>query len=78
MENQCDCFTLRYTRSRNPSSGIQWQPGTTVPPDNPIVRKEEITINLPDSRPIPITLVRRDYTTDIAVFKVQAVTLLVR
>lgn len=54
---------------RMSSSGIHWQPGIIVTADETLKRTEDITVTLPDNRTVPVTLVGRDRTTDIAVLK---------
>lgn len=54
-------------------SGIHWGNGIIVTSDESLQRYDEITVTLSDGRSLPATLVGRDSTTDIAVFKLQDV-----
>lgn len=56
-------------RRRFPSSGIHWRSGIIVTSDETIRREDDITVTLPDNRTVPVTLVGRDPTTDVAVLK---------
>lgn len=51
------------------SSGIHWQPGIIVTAEETLKGSEDFSITLPDNRTVPVTLVGRDRTTDIAVLK---------
>lgn len=57
---------------RFPCSGIYWREGLIVTSDENIKRSEGITITLPDGETSPITLLGRDSSTDIAIFKTEA------
>jgi S1-C subfamily serine protease len=56
-------------RQRIASSGVCWRPGVIVTAEHTIRREEEITVTLPDGRPVPATLAGRDPGTDLAVLK---------
>lgn len=62
-------------RSRLSSSGIYWRQGIVVTADETLKRSEDITVTLPDNRTLPVTLVGRDPSTDIAVLKLQNIEL---
>ena len=62
-------------RSRLSSSGIYWRKGIVVTADETLKRSEDITVTLPDNRTLPVTLIGRDPSTDIAVLKLQNVEL---
>jgi S1-C subfamily serine protease len=51
------------------SSGIHWRSGIIVTSDETIRREEDITVTLSDNRTVPVTLVGRDPSTDVAVLK---------
>ena len=57
---------------RFPCSGIYWREGLIVTSDENIKRTEGITITLPDGKTFPVTLLGRDPSTDIAIFKTEA------
>ena len=57
---------------RFPCSGIHWREGLIVTSDENIKRTEGITITLPDGETAPVTLLARDPSTDIAIFKTEA------
>ena len=61
-----------HARHRVPSSGVHWQKGVAVSADHTIRRDEDIQISLPDGRTVPATLAGRDPSTDIAVLKFDA------
>lgn len=56
-------------QQRISSSGVHWPSGVIVTADRTLKREEEITINLWDNRTVPVTLVGRDSSTDLAVLK---------
>lgn len=56
-------------RRRFSSSGIHWRSGIIVTSDETIRREDDLTVTLPDNRTIPVTLVGRDPSTDVAVLK---------
>lgn len=51
------------------SSGIHWREGIIVTSDETIRREEDITVTLPDGRTVPVNLIGRDPSTDVAVLK---------
>jgi S1-C subfamily serine protease len=57
---------------RFPCSGIYWRDGLIVASEETIKRTEGITATLPNGETAPITLLGRDRSTDIAVFKTEA------
>lgn len=57
------------------SSGIHWRNGIIVTSDEVLQRYEEITVTLPDRRIVPVTILGRDSSTDVAVFQIQNVEL---
>ncbi|MDF5712608.1 MAG: trypsin-like peptidase domain-containing protein [Rhizonema sp. NSF051] len=57
------------------SSGIHWRHGIIVTSDELLQRSEEITVTLPDRRIVPVTILGRDPSTDVAVFQLQNVEL---
>lgn len=61
-------------RRRIPSSGVLWRPGTIVTADHTL-EHEEITVTLPDARTLPVSLVGRDPSTDLAALKLEGVDL---
>lgn len=61
-------------RQRICSSGVHWRPGIVVTADETIKRSEDITVTL-NGRTIPVTLVGRDPSTDIAVLRLPDVEL---
>jgi len=58
-------------RTRMPASGIHWKKGIIITSEENLRRSEEISITLADRRTVPITLLGRDASTDVAVFKLQ-------
>ncbi|MBW4624789.1 MAG: S1C family serine protease [Brasilonema octagenarum HA4186-MV1] len=52
-------------------SGIHWRNGIIITSDESLRRYDEITVTLSNGSTVPITLIGRDSTTDIAVFKVE-------
>lgn len=62
-------------RHRIPSSGVHWRSGIIVTADHTVRRDEEITVRLPDNRIVPVNLVGRDSSNDLAVLKLQDVDL---
>lgn len=50
-------------------SGIYWREGIIVTSEENIRRSPEITVTLPNGETTPVTLLGRDRTTDVAVFK---------
>ena len=62
-------------RHRLSSTGVLWRTGIVVAADHTIEREDEITVTLPDGTTVPATLAGRDPSTDIAVLKVDGVTL---
>ncbi|MGI9252183.1 MAG: S1C family serine protease [Thermomicrobiales bacterium] len=54
-------------RRRMPATGIVWNPdGLIVTASHVVERDEDITVDLPDGRTVPATLVGRDTGTDLA------------
>jgi len=69
-------YTVRVNaRGRYGSSGIVWDNGIVLTADHTIERDEEITITLPDGTDLPATLAGRDPGSDLAVLKVDGLTL---
>ena len=62
-------------RHRLSSTGVLWRTGIVVAADHTIEREDDITVTLPDGTTVPATLAGRDPSTDIAVLKVDGVTL---
>lgn len=61
----------RWLMRNSSSSGIHWRPGIIVTSDETIKREEEITVTLPDGRTVPVTVLGRDASTDVAVLKLE-------
>ena len=57
---------------RSPCSGICWRSGLIVTSQESLKRTEGVTITLPDGETAPVTLLGKDASTDIAVFKTEA------
>jgi S1-C subfamily serine protease len=51
------------------SSGIHWRSGLIVTSDETIRREDDITVTLEGDRTVPVTLIGRDPSTDVAVLK---------
>lgn len=69
-------YTVRVNaRGRYGSSGIVWADGIVLTADHTIERDEEITITLPDGSDLPATIAGRDPRSDLAVLKVDGLTL---
>jgi len=65
-----------YGRDRLPSSGVHWRPGVVITADHALERDEEISIAHPDrAGRIPAALAGRDPTTDLAVLRVDPLSL---
>jgi S1-C subfamily serine protease len=62
-------------RHRLAATGILWRTGVVVTADHAVERDDEITVTLPDGTTVPATLAGRDPSTDLAVLKVDGVTL---
>jgi S1-C subfamily serine protease len=60
-----------WLRRNSSSSGIHWRPGIIVTSDETIKREEEITVTLPDGQTVPVTILGRDASTDVAVLKLE-------
>ena len=60
-------------QNRIPGAGVHWRTGIIVTADHTVKREEEITVTLPDNRTVPVKLVGRDSSTDIAILKLQDV-----
>jgi S1-C subfamily serine protease len=58
-------------RTRMPASGIHWHQGIIITSDENLRRSEEISITLADRSTVPVTLLGRDASTDVAVFRIQ-------
>ena len=56
---------------RFPCSGIYWREGLIVTSQESLKRTEGVTITLPNGN-APVTLLGKDASTDIAVFKTEA------
>ncbi|MBD2775666.1 S1C family serine protease [Iningainema tapete] len=61
------------TGKRFSPSGIHWRNGIIVTSDESLRRHEEITVTLAEQRTVPVTLLGRDSSTDVAVFRLQDV-----
>ena len=69
-------YTVRVNaRGRYGSSGIIWADGIVLTADHTIERDEEITVTLPDGSDLPATIAGRDPRSDLAVLKVEGLTL---
>lgn len=69
VEQAGRCVVAVKARSRISSSGIHWRSGIVVTADETVRRSEDVTVTLPDGRTVSATLVGRDSSTDVAVFK---------
>lgn len=56
-------------RSRLAASGVHWHSGIIVTTDQALKREENITITAADGSTVPVTVVGRDPSTDIAVLR---------
>jgi S1-C subfamily serine protease len=69
-------YTVRVNaRGRYGSSGIVWDSGIVLTADHTIERDEDITVTLPDGSDLPATIAGRDPGSDLAVLKVDGLTL---
>ena len=69
-------YTVRVNaRGRYGSSGIVWAEGIVLTADHTIERDEEISVTLPDGSDLPATIAGRDPRSDLAVLKVDGLTL---
>lgn len=57
---------------RFPCSGIYWREGIIVTSEENLKRDTKVKITLPDGKTSPVTLLGRDRSTDVAVFKTEA------
>ena len=57
-------------RRRLPSTGIHWRPGFVVTAEHTVRAEDGLTVETPDGRSHPATLVGRDSGTDLAVLKI--------
>jgi S1-C subfamily serine protease len=57
-------------RRRLPSTGIHWRPGFVVTAEHTVRAEDGLTVETPDGRSHPATLVGRDPGTDLAVLKI--------
>ncbi len=62
-------------RNRLPSTGVVWRSGVVVTAESTVERDDEITVTLHDGTTLPATLAGRDPSTDLAVLKVDGLTL---
>lgn len=60
-------------RNRTPASGVHWRAGIIVTTDHAVKREEEITVTLSDRCTVPVKLVGRDSSNDLAVLQFQNV-----
>ena len=56
-------------RRRLPSTGIHWRPGIVVTAEHTVRAEDGLTVETPDGRSHPATLIGRDAGTDLAVLK---------
>ena len=56
-------------RRRLPSTGIHWRPGFVVTAEHTVRAEDGLTVETPDGRSHPATLIGRDAGTDLAVLK---------
>ncbi|MDQ3549121.1 MAG: S1C family serine protease [Chloroflexota bacterium] len=69
-------YTVRVNaRGRYGSSGVVWADGIVLTADHTIERDEEITVTLPDGSDLPATIAGRDPRSDLAVLRVEGLTL---
>ena len=57
---------------RFPCSGIYWREGIIITSEENIKRQEGVSVTLPNGETSPVTLLGRDPSTDVAVFKSEA------
>ena len=53
-------------------SGVCWREGIIVTSDESVKRPDKVTVSYSDKENVPVTLLGRDRSTDIAVFKTEA------
>lgn len=58
-----------HARRRLPSTGIHWRPGFVVTAEHTVRAEDGLTVETPDGRSHPATLIGRDAGTDLAVLK---------
>jgi S1-C subfamily serine protease len=63
-----------HARAHYPSSGVVWRSGVVVTADHTVRRDEEIQVTLPDGKRVAATLAGNDPGTDLAVLKVEGLT----
>jgi S1-C subfamily serine protease len=56
-------------RSRFAASGVHWHSGIIVTTEQAIKREDNVTVTLADGSAVPVTIVGRDPSTDIAVLR---------
>jgi len=59
-----------HGRPRLASTGIHWRPGIVVTAEHTVRAEDGLTVETPDGRSHPATLVGRDSGTDLAVLKI--------
>jgi len=59
-----------HARRRLPSTGIHWRPGIVVTAEHTVRAEDGLTVETPDGRSHPATLVGRDPGTDLAVLRI--------
>jgi serine protease DegQ len=64
-----------HARRRIPASGVHWRSGIVVTADHTLERDEEITVTLPDGSTAATTLAGRDASTDLAILKLEGLSL---
>jgi S1-C subfamily serine protease len=61
-----------HSGGRAPSSGVVWQPGVVVAPEETVANDSGLAIVLPGGERVPATLAGRDPSTDIAVLRYES------
>lgn len=62
-------------RRHSPSTGVHWRPGIVVTADHTLEREEGVTVTLPDGSTKQATIAGRDAGTDLAILKVDGLTI---
>jgi S1-C subfamily serine protease len=70
VERMAPSIVAVHARRRLPSTGIHWRPGIVVTAEHTVRAEDGITVEAPDGRSHPATLVGRDPGTDLAVLKI--------
>jgi S1-C subfamily serine protease len=72
VEHAARAVVAIHARRRIPSSGVAWRPGVIVTANHTLARDEDIAVTLPDGNTATATLAGRDESTDLAILRIEA------